>query len=96
MTLKMFSIFDSKAEAYLAPFFCPTAAVAMRNFEQAANDEGHAFHRHSGDYTLFELSEFNDATAELTPLKTPHNLGLAQNFIKPTTPGPTPINQERN
>ncbi len=86
MTLKIFSIFDSKALAFLPPFFTPTAGVALRNFEVAANEEGHAFHKHASDYGLFELGEFDDATAAITMHKTPISLGVAQSLIQDLTP----------
>lgn len=59
MTLKMFSIYDSKAEAYLTPFFAPTSGVALRMFESSCQDASHAFHKFGGDYTLFEIGEFD-------------------------------------
>lgn len=78
----IFSIYDSAAEAYLPPFFVPTKAIAVRNFQHACNDETHAFHRHAGDYTLFELGTFNQKTAEITTHATPENHGLALTFIE--------------
>lgn len=93
MILKAFSIFDSKALTYLTPFFCPTAGVAVRNFEAAANDEGHAFHLHASDYGLFEIGEFDDQTAILTPHQTPVSLGLAQQFVRPLPSNPTQLTE---
>lgn len=90
MILKTFSIFDSKAEAFLPPFFSPTAAVALRNFEGAANDQDHAFHRHSADYTLFELGEFDDASGSITTHKAPINLGTALTLLHPLAPAEGP------
>lgn len=83
MILKAFSIRDSKAEAYITPFFCPTAGVAIRNFEAAANEEGHAFQLHSEDYCLFQIGEFDDATGILTRTEQPITLGLAVNYKQP-------------
>lgn len=87
MVLKTFSIYDTKAEAYLPPFFCSTAGVAIRNFEAAANDQGHQFHKHASDYCLFELGTFDDQTGQLEMLKAPISLGLAMTFIKYIPPG---------
>lgn len=80
---KAFSIFDSKAEAYLQPFFAPTAGVALRNFEAAANDVNHDFNKYAGDYTLFEIGTFDTTTAGLVPHTSLINLGLALNLIQP-------------
>lgn len=84
--MKMFAIYDSKAEAYLAPIFCPTTAVALRMFRQAAEEEGHTFHKHAGDYTLFELGEWNEQTAVTTQLNAQVNLGTALMHQRPTIP----------
>lgn len=80
--LKIFSIHDSKAEAFIQPFFAPTSAAALRMFETAANDETSDFHRYAGDYTLFELGEFEPLTGQIETLETPHNLGLAITYKK--------------
>lgn len=80
MILAMFTVFDSKAQAYLPPFFVTNAAVAKRSFTQAANDENHDFSRYAGDYSLFELGTFDDSTAQTTLHTAPINLGLAQNY----------------
>jgi len=82
MILKIFTVHDSKAEAFITPFFCPTSGVAIRNFEAAANEEGHAFHNHASDYTLFEIGEFDDQSADVRMLASPVSLGLAINYIK--------------
>jgi len=53
--LKMFSVFDSKAEAFLPPMFFPTRGVAIRAFSQACGDDNHDFCKYPDDYSLFEL-----------------------------------------
>lgn len=78
--MQIYSIFDSKAECYLQPFFCPTRAVALRHFSQACNDETTQFYLYPGDFTLFELGDFNEKTGTLNAEKTHLNLGLAQQF----------------
>lgn len=85
MILKCFSVYDTKADAYITPFFCPTSGVAIRNFEVAANEEGHAFHIHAGDFALMELGEFDDSTGMISALEAPRNLGLAQNYREGNT-----------
>lgn len=87
MVLKIFSIYDTKAEAYLPPFFSPTSGVAVRNFEAAAHDQSHAFHIHASDFCLMELGEFDDSNGSIKMLTAPRSLGLAINYIKPGHPG---------
>lgn len=64
-THKVFSVFDAAAQAYLTPFFMPTRGLAIRAFQQAVNDEGHQFHRHAADYTLFEIGLFDERSGQL-------------------------------
>lgn len=83
MKLKMFTVHDSKAEAFITPFFATTAAVAERNFQTGANTPEHPFHEHPGDYTLFEIGEFEIETGKIKVSKTMKNLGLAIVFQRP-------------
>lgn len=77
MTLKAFSVHDSKANAFITPFFCPTTDVGIRSFQSAANDPNSMFSQHPADYTLFEIGSFDVETGTLTPHKAAENLGLA-------------------
>ncbi len=77
----MFSIYDSKAEAYLQPFYSQTTGTAIRSFESAVNENGHDFNKYAGDYTLFELGDFDQADGVTTSRETQLNLGLAITFI---------------
>lgn len=63
MKLKVFSVYDSKAEAYLQPFFMPSRGSAIRAFTDSVNDPQTGFHKHAADYTLFELGEYEDSNA---------------------------------
>ncbi len=60
--LVIYSIFDSKAEAYHSPIHATNDAVATRMFSNAVNDESHEFNRHSEDYVLFRVGTFDQAS----------------------------------
>lgn len=79
--IKIFTVYDSKAEAFLTPFFSQTTATAIRSFEQAANDPQHQFHLHPGDYTLFEIGEWHEIEGQLVMNQTHLNLGTAITYI---------------
>lgn len=83
MKLKVFSVFDSKAEVFQQPFFSLTKGQALRGFTDAANDKNHPMGAHPEDYALFEIGEFDDATGRVEPLKSPVSLGLAIEFVRP-------------
>lgn len=79
--MKIFTVYDSKAEAYLTPFFVPTTALAIRSFQSAANTADHDFNRYSADYTLFEIGSYDDHLGVVTPLDAHVNLGTALTYI---------------
>jgi hypothetical protein len=80
MKLSIYSVFDSKAQAYIPPFFLQNDAVAVRAFTFSANNPEHDFGRFPVDYTLFKLGEFDDSTGEVVNLSPALNLGLAAIF----------------
>lgn len=65
--MRIYSIFDSKAEAFMQPFFAATEGVALRYVTNAASEEGHEFNRHAEDYTLFEIGAFNESDGSIDP-----------------------------
>lgn len=69
MKLLVFSVFDSKAEAYLRPYFAETKGLAVRAFRDASNDPTHEMCKHAADYTLFEIGSFDPITGVLDSLK---------------------------
>ncbi len=83
MILKIFSIYDQKAKAYITPFFLPTAGMATRTFTDMINDPKCAFSKHPEDYTLFSLGQFNDLTAETTLEKTPMTMHTGLTLLNP-------------
>jgi len=66
MILKIFAIYDQKAEAYLQPFFLPTTGMAVRSFIEASNDPNCQFSKNPEDFFLYEVGEYDDAHAALT------------------------------
>jgi len=80
MKHKMFVIFDSKAHAYMTPFFMHHEDMAIREFSNAVNDQEHAFGKHPADYTLFEIGSYADNTAQIEINKASINLGVGIQF----------------
>lgn len=88
MILKMYAIYDSKALAFLPPFFMHNDSVAKRIFQDTVLDPASQFHKHPEDYTLFCVGTFEDSTAKIEPLAQALNLGLA---MMPDTAYSVPI-----
>lgn len=64
--MKLFAIFDRAADQYMTPFAAPTAALAMRSFEQGMADGMNLFATHRQDFSVYELGDFDQATGILT------------------------------
>lgn len=63
----IYSVYDSKAQAYMQPFFSHNDSVAIRACGHAANTEGHDFANYAEDYILFGLGEFDETTGKIEP-----------------------------
>lgn len=79
MTLLAFSIYDSKVEMFIQPFFDVTTGSAIRSFGDAVNDESTAFYKHSEDYTLFHVGIFDQELGRFNKME-PVSLGTALTF----------------
>lgn len=74
MLHKMYCIFDTKAEAYLQPFFLPNDAVAVRAITDCVRDPSHSFSAHPEDYVLFALGTFSDHDCSFSIAEAPSAL----------------------
>ncbi len=86
MKLEVFSIYDTKADAYLSPFYSHNKATALRSFSDLANDSSTQFSQHAGDYVLFQVATWDDERGRHEPLTANINLGTAIEFQQPTEP----------
>lgn len=79
----MFTIYDSKAEAYLPPFVMHQEGMAIRVFSDCVNDTKHQFGLNPQDYTLFRIGMFNDLKGRVDS-GAPISLGNGLEFQKPS------------
>jgi len=84
MRTKVFSVYDQKAKVYSQPFISPTVGYAVRMFEDQVRTEGHAWNKHPEDYTLFEIGEYDDKSAEMIASKL-QNHGVAIQYLDQET-----------
>jgi len=86
--LKVFAVHDTKAQAFLQPFYSPSAGSALRAFSDAVNDKQCPFNKHPSDYMLYEIGSYDDGTASLDRLEVVKLMGCASDFIDltPKTP----------
>lgn len=84
MKQQMFCIRDTKADAYLPPFFLPRKEMAMRVFDQCVNSKDHQFGKWPQDYTLFQIGQFDDETGTCVTYA-PESLGNGLEYLKPAS-----------
>lgn len=84
MKQKIFTIYDSKAKAYLTPFFLHEDGMALRVFGDCVNDKTHQFGKHPEDYTLFNVGSWSDEKAKFVT-NNPTALGNGIEFVDPKT-----------
>lgn len=81
MILKVFSVRDMKAEAFLQPFFSNSIGSALRAFGDAANDVSCPFNKHPSDYVLYEIGEYDDSDGSLEAISPVKYLGTGSDFV---------------
>lgn len=82
MIYKVYSIYDSKTEGYLQPFYQQTKGQAVRGFTEVVNDKSSQIGKYPEDYTLFELGDFDDTNCKFSIYDTPKSVGVGIEFVK--------------
>lgn len=86
MLLKVFSVRDMKAEAFLQPYFSPTQGAALRAFGDACSKSDSPFYMHPNDYVLYDIGIYNDENGLLTACNPVHMLCCASDFVEKRVP----------
>ncbi|QXP08059.1 MAG: nonstructural protein [Arizlama microvirus] len=90
MKLKVFAVYDSKAEQYKPPFVLSTKGLALRSWAQLLEDENTDPSKFPADFTLFELGEYDDSNGKMLPHPTPLSLGTGLEHKTQKTSHPFP------
>jgi hypothetical protein len=76
-----YAVYDRKAELYSAPFLEIKDGTAIRAIQDlVVNSPDHAFAKHSSDYSLHRLGEFDDVTGVITG-QMPEKLQEIENLV---------------
>lgn len=83
MILKVFAVRDTKACAFLQPFFSNSVGSALRAFGDAVNEKGSPFNKHPEDYLIYHIGSYDDSLGALVPEPDSvlHLLGAASDFV---------------
>lgn len=65
--LRIFAIYDEKAQCSQQPFSVPTIGQAERAFQDACKDESTDLGKHPEDYTLYLVADYDPEKMEVTP-----------------------------
>ncbi|AXL14416.1 nonstructural protein [Microviridae sp.] len=85
MQQQIYSIYDTKLQAFFSPFTAQNNDVARRNFQDLANDQNSRIAQHPTDYQLIQIGQWNDSTGEIQA--TDHaNLGFASEYTNDDSP----------
>ena len=86
----LFSIYDSKAQAYFPPFCLHNPQMAIRQFSDMVNDPETRISKHAEDYTLFQIGEFDDSNAKINISKDfPKSLSNGIQLVLSSNPIPS-------
>lgn len=88
LTVQMFTVYDSKAETFINPFFMMSKGEAIRGFTTMLNDKETAYGKYPADFTLFHIGEYEVTTGTLYPFNSKENLGNGLQFVKQEFPIP--------
>lgn len=77
MELKVYTVRDAKAEAFMQPFFMRTNGEAIRAFIDSVNREDTQFYSHPEDFALFELGTYDEHSGLFENLPQPLSIARA-------------------
>lgn len=68
MILTIVAVKDRAADAFMRPFFVPTANMAIRSFMDEVNRDAadNQMFAHPDDFDLYEIGVFDDSTGRIT------------------------------
>lgn len=82
MIINAYSVYDRKALQYHAPFFAVADGAAVRSFMDLANDSNTTVGRHPGDYVLYRVGSFDDASGIVLPTDNPQHVTDALPLVR--------------
>lgn len=74
MILKVFAVYDEKAEIFAQPFFMANKGTALRAMSNVFAKPEHEFTKFPQDYTIYELGEYDDSNGRMLPYDKPQHV----------------------
>ncbi|AXH73680.1 MAG: nonstructural protein [Microviridae sp.] len=79
--LRVFSLYDAKAQAFGVPFLQPTIGIALRVITDLVSDDSTTIHRHPADFTLYHIADWSDEDGRFVLVIPPAHLGSGDTFV---------------
>lgn len=87
MKLKLYTFFDSAAQAFTQPFCMHNDGLAIRAFQDNVNsDDKNNMSLHPEQFTLFQIAEWDDKSAKLETLKAPKSIAIGVELVNDDKP----------
>lgn len=81
MNLKIYSIYDDAAKAYLAPIFVHNDAIALRLFADNVNSQQeNNISKHPEQFYMYCLGTWDDITGKIDMYDQPKSMGIGIEF----------------
>ncbi|AXH76112.1 MAG: nonstructural protein [Microviridae sp.] len=81
MTLKIVAIFDQATESFGRPIFVPHVGQSIRSFMDELRKPDSELSLHPGDYSLFELGDFDERFGTFNGHTAPRRLASGSDFV---------------
>lgn len=84
MILKIVAIRDRAADVFGQPNFVTSIGGAIRSFSDEINNkrEGNTLNQHPEDFDLFELGDYDDASASFDLLPQPRQIAIGKDCVR--------------
>lgn len=89
--VKVYCVYDSKAENYGTPFMYDNRALALRAFSEVLTQPDHPMSKYPADFTLFEVGEWDKTDGIMIMLEAKINLGTALEYVTRANNGTHPV-----
>lgn len=81
MKMKVFSLYDSAAQAFTKPVFAQNQGLVLRSVVDELSNPHSELYKHAMDYTLYEIAEWDDVKGEIKPHPVNVKIGNLNEFI---------------
>lgn len=81
MLLNVYTVWDTKAEAFLQPFFSPNKGTAIRAIVDALRDPNSTLAKYPDDFHLYHIGTWDDS-AGLIEAHSPVGMGVLREYVE--------------